>query len=180
MSGPEHFRTGLNATPGTPPICPPMCPEAAAACLPPSRRRTEYALQLLCKREGRGRGRGPNGQQDWTRGSCAIKAERVCRLILPGVHMCSSFKEGILRALLWGAIRRSQSAPHMHVLLCICSTVRHFFHNGWSHTIAMIHTFLSMCTLRLMRPCFVNPIGFQIEDCRLAAPLPERWESNSA
>ena len=27
-----------------------------------------------------------------------------------------------------GAVRRPQSAPHMHVLVCICSNVRQFFH----------------------------------------------------
>ena len=27
------------------------------------------------------------------------------------------------------AVRRSQSAPHMHVLVCICSNVRQFFHH---------------------------------------------------
>ena len=36
------------------------------------------------------------------------------------------------------AIRRSQSAPHMHVLGGICNNVRQFFHKGRSHEIAMI------------------------------------------
>ena len=43
-----------------------------------------------------------------------------------------------------GAIGRSQRAPNIHVLVCICSNVRQFFHNGQCDTIALIHTFLSM------------------------------------
>ena len=43
-------------------------------------------LSRICRRGG------PPG------GVCVTKTERVCGLVLPGVHTCSSFEEGILHA----------------------------------------------------------------------------------
>ena len=37
-------------------------------------------------------------------GGCAIKAEWVCRLVLPGVHTCSPFEEGILHSWKGGLV----------------------------------------------------------------------------
>ena len=39
---------------------------------------------------------GPGG------GGCAIKAEGVCRLVLPGVRTCAPFKEGIVHSWIGG------------------------------------------------------------------------------
>ena len=33
---------------------------------------------------------------------CAIKAEGVCRLVLPGVRICSPFEEGVLHSSMGG------------------------------------------------------------------------------
>ena len=61
-------------------------------------------------------------------------------------------------------VSRSQSAPHMHVLVCICSNVRQFHllwpkpHNCYTTIvlmiIAMLH-FCSVCFVLIAGPCFV-------------------------
>ena len=52
-----------------------------------------------------------------------------CALITTGMTV-SRGGGGVARGgSLQGAVRRSQSAPHMHVLVCICNNVRQFFHH---------------------------------------------------
>ena len=50
-----------------------------------------------------------------------------------------------------GAVRRSQSAPHMHVLVCIRSNVRQFFHH-WPEP----HLCYVTSTFRVQKHCYVT------------------------
>ena len=48
--------------------------------------------------------KGPRAGGEGGFGACAIKAEWVCRLVLPGVRTCSPFEEGILRVWIRGLV----------------------------------------------------------------------------
>ena len=66
------------------------------------------------------------------------------------------------------AIRRSQSAPHTHVLVCVCSKCAAVLPRR-PEPLNCYHTYPKiMCTLRLLRPCFVNPEGFEPYNIRWA------------
>ena len=63
------------------------------------------------KHETSAKGRGCKAGLEYTTfcfffggGGCAIKAERVCWLVLPGVPTCAPFEEGILHSWIGGLI----------------------------------------------------------------------------
>ena len=60
-----------------------------------------------------------------------------------------------------GAIRRSQSAPHMHVLVCICSNVEAVPQRVARATELLCYT-LDCCRLCTYGPYFVNPGRFAL------------------